>query len=93
MMAGRHVVIPVEVTDAQGYETGRSVPVLLDYIIETDQSYGEDADGNRGTVLVSYDILDAYLEPDALKDLTADEAERALQTARAYFEHNPTKWS
>ena len=57
-----HTTIDVDVLDHDEVPTGQSVPVELSYIVIR-ENYGEDADGLRATTLVSYEILDHYIDP------------------------------
>lgn len=77
--------IPVTLTDAQGEETGQTVSVFLDYAVTVESHYGEDADGHRGVPLVEYDVLDAYLDANDIKQLTAAQSARAITEAVAIF--------
>jgi hypothetical protein len=78
-------MILVDIVDRDGIETGRSIPVMLDYLKDVDFNYGEDADGNRGSLLVEYEILRAYIDLDDRHRLTQDEAQRAIADAEAIF--------
>ena len=80
--------IIVDVLDSDGYETGRSVGVCIEYRMEGDGSYGEDADGQRGTGLVSYDIIDAWTDAVLLKE----EEEQVIEAARRQFELEPLRY-
>jgi len=52
----------VDVPDEDGCETGVSILVFLDFIRdEVDFDFGADADGNRGTMLVSYECSTSRL--------------------------------
>ncbi len=84
-------ILYVDLPDADGYATGQ-VPVQIDYVQEVDASWGEDADGNRGICLVEYSILDAYIEADQLKTLTAGQAKQAIDEAQYIFNHSQKHW-
>ena len=66
--------------------TGQSVPVELCYLKDVDRSYGEDADGLRATTLVSYEILDHYIDPAHLAGLNSWQVERLIKDADAQLE-------
>lgn len=85
MTTASQTVITVELTDACGYPTGKSVPVWVDYCVEVDKDYGADADGARGSLRVEHSFLTAHIEPEDLKGLTAAEAEQALGEAETIF--------
>ncbi len=78
----------VEVLDAAGEETNRTVPVHLEYM-QTAESYGSDADGRRGTVLVSYEVTDSFT--DAV--LLAEEEAQVLRDAEERFLENPERYA
>jgi hypothetical protein len=85
-----HSLILVELEDEFGAPIGQTVDVIIEFVREVDCSYGEDADGQRGTTLVSYHLLDAYIiDSQALRQLTAAQAEEAILIARQRFEEAP----
>lgn len=61
------------------------VPVTIEYVTDVDQSYGEDADGQRATVHTSCEILDIAIDADHLKHLSVNDAEYVLDEARYIF--------
>ena len=84
-----HTIIDVVVLDADGYETGLTVPVALEYVKEVDRSYGEDADGRRGTLLVEYTVVDRYIAPEHLRDLNSAQVEQLLASAERQLYARP----
>lgn len=84
--------IIVDLTDTEGYPTGKSVPVELNYIVSVDHSYGEDADGQQSTTLVEYDILDMRIELRELLKLNSTEVEQAMTEAQEIFYHRQKHW-
>lgn len=79
----------VDVLDAEGYETGRDVPVFVDFTTDVDRNYGADADGNRGALLVEYDVLRCWLEEADAARLTEAERKQVCQDAEANFYRHP----
>ncbi len=75
----------VDILDAEGYATDRTALVHLLVSKVVDTNYGADADGNRGILLVEYEILDSWIEAEDLKKMNAAEAEQALKDAEAGF--------
>jgi hypothetical protein len=72
-------------TDEEGETLAQYIPVHITYVALVDHSYGEDADGNRGTVLKEYEILDIHIDARDLWTLTAARAEWAIESARVLF--------
>jgi|GEM_PF-7039481 hypothetical protein len=70
----------------QGEFLARPVPVIIDYVQSVDGSYGEDADGHRGGLLVEYDILDAFIQAEDLKRITPEQATWSIENATIIFE-------
>lgn len=79
----------IDLTDADGHATGKSVPVFIEYVVEVDSDYGADADGHRGEVRTEYSILDHYIETEDLLTMNSGEVERALADADATFHRLP----
>lgn len=75
-------------TDRAGGDLAQEIPVVIDYLQTVDADYGSDADGHRGSLLVEYEILDAYIEAEHLKSMTPDLAEWAIENARYIFTHS-----
>ncbi len=78
-------LITVNLEDNCGTSHNKCVDVMMEYIVDVDCHYGEDADGYRGTTLIEYDVLDAWIEPEQLITLTASEAEQAIAVATERF--------
>lgn len=72
-------------TNPQDENLARAIPVCIEYCITVDQSYGEDTDGQQGATLVEYEIMDAFIEADVLKCISAELAEWAIENARHIF--------
>lgn len=64
---------------------GVEIPVVVEYVTEIDRNYGADADGNRGTVLMSREILDASIDHEYLAYMTVGDVEYVLDQARFIF--------
>ncbi len=79
------ITLEVEILDAEGCTTDRTVKVYLDVVKEVDYSYGADADGNRGITHTFYNILDVWIDHKDLKTLTLGEAQQAIKDAEAIF--------
>ena len=86
MTTGHRTVLVDVLNQADESETGQVVPVGVVYLKDVDKSYGEDADGQRGTTLVSYEVLDHYIDPCHLRSLTSWQVERLLKDADAALE-------
>lgn len=86
MTTGHQTVLVDVLNQADETETGQVVPVEVVYLKDVDKSYGEDADGQRGTTLVSYEVLDHYVDPCHLRSLTGWQVERLLKDATAALE-------
>lgn len=84
-MTTGHATISVDVLDQDECQTGRAVPVEVCYLKDVDRSYGEDADGLRATTLVSYEILDHYIDPAHLANLNSWQVERIIKDCDAIF--------
>lgn len=86
-MTTGHATILVDVLDQTDETcTGQSIPVQLCYLKDVDRSYGEDADGNRATTLVSYEVLDHYIDPVHLLGLNSWQVERLIKDADTILE-------
>lgn len=66
-----------------------SVEVFIDYVQEVDCSYGEDADGQRGTTTVAYYITDKYMAAVDLLKLNSAQVEDVLARAEQKFYRTP----
>ena len=71
----------IDMTDAEGYATGQTVPVCCEVALIPYQ-YGEDADGNRGETRYEREVLDVYIEPEHLKALTSTQVEQVIAEAK-----------
>ena len=91
-MTASSTVIMVDLKDAEGYPTGRSVPVQLDYVVTVEQAYGADADGRQGMPRVEYAVLDQFIDLADLVTLNSMEVEQALAEATAIFHQRPKHW-
>lgn len=76
----------IDVLDHDEVPTGQSVPVEVFYATDIDRSYGEDADGNRGTLLIERIIIDHYIDPQFIKHLDSWQIERLIKDADAAFD-------
>lgn len=85
-MTSGQTAIDVDVLDQDECPTGQSVPVQICYLKDVDRSYGEDADGLRTTTLVSYEILDHYIDPVHLAGLNSWQVERLIKDADAILQ-------
>lgn len=63
----------------------RIVLVYALYVVDVDEHYGADADGNRGVRRVEYDLLDLAIDQDDLKTLTVEECNAVLDYAPEIF--------
>src|SRR6476659_2391683 len=75
----------VDVTDVEGYATGRSVLVWLTIQVETDMNYGADADGRRGIPKIEHGIMNAWIDPHDLPKVSLHEAEQCIKEAESNF--------
>ena len=82
----------VNLLDAEGDETGRAVLVYIEYQVEVDWSYGEDADGQRGERRIEYTLLRSWIEPGDLRTLTDREASQVLADAERIFYGRQKQW-
>jgi hypothetical protein len=80
-----HGLVLVDVLDANGYETGRTVGVELWWVTEYYLD-GEDVDGRRGTPWQDTTILDAYINPAAMAGLNSAQVEQVLRDAKGMVE-------
>lgn len=80
-----NTIIHVDLVDADGYSRGRSIPVAIEFYECVDRSYGEDADGGRATLLVTREILDAWITAEDLMTLNSADVEYCLDEARFIF--------
>lgn len=80
-----NTTILVDLVDTDGYAKGRTVPVDIEYMVDVDQSYGADADGHRGTLLISREILDLSIAHEDLLVMNSHDVEFALLEARTIF--------
>lgn len=71
----------IDLTDAEGHATGRTVPVVVEFCTRA-YEYGEDADGNHGEILYEDEVLDVWIDHEDLKTLTTPQAEQVLAEAR-----------
>ena len=79
------LIILIDLTDADGYPIGQSVPVTVEYVQTITQDYGADTDGRQGMPIIEYDLLDVSLDTVTLRTLTIAQAESAIAEARAVF--------
>lgn len=90
-MTTGHITIFVDVlAHADETETGQSIPVEMCYLKDVDHSYGEDVDGLRATTLVSYEILDHYIDPAHLTGLNSWQVERLIKDADTILQKKGT---
>lgn len=78
-------IITVELVDSEGYHHGRSIPVIIEYVTDVDNSYGEDADGHGATTIVCREILDASIAHEYLAAMNVGDIEYCLDEARHIF--------
>ena len=78
-------IIYVDLLDAEGYHKVRSIPVVIEYVMDVDKSYGEDADGRGATTMVCKEILDASIAHDDLATMNVGDIEYCLDEARHIF--------
>lgn len=82
-------VFPVHLEDDYGARLCPNVDVCIEYVQEVEFDYGADADGNRGTTLVSYEILDCYLAEGELNKLTIEQVGQVIEEAKRIFHDHP----
>lgn len=80
-----NAIVYVDLVDAEGYTKGRTVPVVIEYIVDVDKDFGADADGARGTVVVAREILDISIEHGHLLTMNSYDVEYCLDEARYIF--------
>lgn len=85
LSSGRTIVF-VDVLNAYECPIGHTVPVEIEYIKDVEKSYGADADGQRGTMLVSIEIIEMAIDQVHLRSLTSAQVERILQDAEAILQ-------
>jgi hypothetical protein len=82
-----HTTFLIDITDDEGYETGRTVGVEVEYTVDRDNNYGADADGRRGVVREeTTEILDTFIPGATLLGLTSANVEQVLRDVRAILE-------
>ena len=81
--------LTIDVLDRDGNETGRSVPVDVEYHLEVDSHYGADADGNRGIRMVEYVIDKVEIPEDHKKNLLEEEVKQVIESAEIEFDEMP----
>lgn len=82
----------IDVLDRDGAETGRVVPVYIDFTISVDNNYGADADNRRGVRMVEYDIQEIRLDEETARTLLAEEQAQVIRDAEAKFENMDKVW-
>jgi hypothetical protein len=81
-----HTTFLIDITDDEGYETGRTVGVEVEYVTEK-FLYGADADGRRGVVREeAVEILDTFIPGATLLGLTSANVEQVLRDVRAILQ-------
>ena len=83
-----YATVLVSVLDREGCETGRAVPVNLEYV-RTAEPYGADADGRRGTILVEYNVTNQWTDAVLLKE----EEEQVLRDGVSAFLRDPEPYA
>lgn len=84
-----YATVLVNVLDREGYETGRAVPVSLEYVRLVENQYGADADGHRGTLLVEYDVTNQWTDAVLLKE----EEDQVLRDGVKAFLNDPEQYA
>ena len=79
-------MVLVDVLDADGEPTGRSVPVDVCYEVVRDSGYGADADGNRGIVTNWIEPTMIEIASGDLAGLTPAQIERVKEDAVSQVE-------
>lgn len=79
----------IAVLDKDGHETGRAVPVEIEYHLEVDRSYGADADGNNGISRVEYVIDSMDITGCSKGVLLKEEIVQILRDAKTEFNNLP----
>lgn len=85
IMHATQSIILIDLTDADGYPVGQSVPVSVEYVQTITQDCGEDADGRRGMPMIEYDLLDITIDHHAARLLTFAQVEQVIAEAREIF--------
>lgn len=85
----QETAILTDVLDRDGHETGRAVFVEIHYLVDVDDRYGEDADGNRGARRVEYQILSIDVDPAVRRTLLCEEYAQVLCDAAIAFHARP----
>jgi hypothetical protein len=82
----------IEVLDRDGQGTGREIDVYVEYFVEVDNSYGADADGNRGERRVFYSIERLDIDRWQVGTLLAEERAQVLRDAERKFNDMDKHW-
>lgn len=85
LMHSIQATILIQLTDADGYEVGRSVPVTIEYAQTIIPNYCEDADSRCSMPRIEYDLLDVSLDTPTLRTLSIHQAEQVIAEAQAIF--------
>lgn len=80
-----HGLVLVDLMDAEGYDTGRSVAVECWWVTEF-YEHGADADGRRGVPWQCTDVLDLYINPAVCATLNSAQVEQCLDSAAKMIE-------
>lgn len=83
-MKAESTTIFVEV-DQLGEDLPEPIPVLIEYVTLVDRSYGEDADGNRGTELIEYMITASEIDGQYKGSISKELADWAIKNAEHVF--------
>ena len=82
----RSARILIDLRDVDGNDTGRAIPVTIEYDTLVDPSYGADADGNRSVARTEYVYRDCRIAVEDLLTLNSAQVEQLVTEAKAIFE-------
>jgi hypothetical protein len=71
----------IDLTDAEGHATGRTVPVVVEYAT-IPYEYGTDADGHRGEMRYEREVLGVCLDHRDVRTLTPRQVEQVIVEAQ-----------
>ncbi len=75
----------IDLTDAEGHATGRTVPVVVGYVTIVDKDYGTDADGHRGEMREEREVVGMCLDHHDVRTLTPQQVEQVIVDAQEQF--------
>ena len=75
----------IDLTDAEGHDLCRTVPVVVEYATIVDTDYGADADGHRGEMRAEREVLGVCLDHHDVRTLTQRQIEQVIVDAQEQF--------